>query len=488
MTLAVNEAEQTRFIVRLAKGVFSTPDMCKTEQRVIKSVNRLLTEKKYQVDSNRAIKEGISTDKGKVSFSEEQQGAIKSATGESAFAIIQGRAGTGKSTMLQAVRESYEQAGFKVQGIALAGQAAQNLQKESGIESKTIASWSMQKDLNARTVIIMDEAGMVGSKQMAEVIKKVEMAGAKLILVGDEKQLQPIAAGGILRVTDKETQKVAPEYSSAVVDIRRQREPWMKEIVTEAAQGHVEKSLEALDKRGKINVYSNAAEARSSLVDKFIKENKNDVSEGIVMTNRKYDVQKINEEIREKLQEQGYVKKEGIKFDNDNREIELAEGDRVIFTRNEYKNLDVRNGQRGIVEDVDEKRHSVTIKLDNGEQKEINIEKYNHLEYGWACTTHKAQGATVERSYIYGFTNDSMPSRQSTYVQISRAKEETKLYVIAGERGVEREGVVSTVNEADREEAIETMKKSWGRDAEKDTTLEYPLEKEQQREMELKLE
>ena len=80
--------------------------------------------------------------------------------------------------------------------------------------------------------------------------------------------------------------------------------------------------------------------------------------------------------------------------------------------------------------------------LDNGQTKEINVQKYNHIEYGWATTTHKAQGMTVERAYVYGFANESMASQQATYVQISRAREETKLYIVAGERGVEREGNV----------------------------------------------
>ena len=100
--------------------------------------------------------------------------------------------------MLCAVRECYESAGWKVQGIALAGVAAENLKQGSGIESKTIASWLPKAELDNRTVVIVDEAGMVGSKQMSEVMERAQSAGAKLVLVGDERQLQPIAAGGIL--------------------------------------------------------------------------------------------------------------------------------------------------------------------------------------------------------------------------------------------------------------------------------------------------
>ena len=83
----------------------------------------------------------------------------------------------------------------------------------------------------------------------------------------------------------------------------------------------------------------------------------------------------------------------------------------------------------------------IDVTLDNGEKREVNLQEYNHLDYGWASTTYKAQGATVERAEVFGYSKESMTSQQNTYVQISRAREETKLYVVAGERGLEREGL-----------------------------------------------
>jgi len=189
----IKEAQGKGYIVGLDNGLLTTPDMAKIEQGIIAHVDGMVVKEHYGVNANKAIENGIPTSDGKkLDFSEEQKLAIKTATGNSAIAVIQGRAGVGKSTMLAAVRESYEQQGWKVQGIALAGVAAQNLQKESGIESKTIASWLPKDELDAKTVVIIDEAGMVGSKQMSDIIQKVEMAQAKLVLVGDERQLQPM--------------------------------------------------------------------------------------------------------------------------------------------------------------------------------------------------------------------------------------------------------------------------------------------------------
>jgi len=487
----VQEAQGRGYIVSLQNGLLTTPDMAKIELGIMDRVEHMVKQKGYFVDSKKSIEDGFITDKGKkMDFSYEQRVAIQVATHDSALAVIQGRAGVGKSTMLAAVRGAYEDGDWKVQGITLSGQAAVNLQKESGIESKTIASWLPRAELDNKTVVIIDEAGMVGSKQMAEVLEKVEQSKSKIILVGDERQLQPIAAGGILHAIDRHVAKIDLNYSTLVKDIVRQREEWMREVVTLAAQGRTGDALEALDQNKKINFYQNSSEARTALVDEFIEKNRHDFRKGIVLTNINQDAQKINAEIRTKLQEQKIVDQKGIEFDNGTRTIDIAKGDRIIFTHNDYK-LDVRNGQRAMVSQVNEAGSVIDVVLDNGQKKEINVKKYNHLEYGWASTTHKAQGATVDRAIVYGFVNESMASQQATYVQISRAREETKLHIVAGERGVEREGMSHKIDAQQRNEAIEQMKKSWSYNAAKDTTLEHiPLkqEKEIKQELQHKLE
>ena len=410
--------------------------MAKIEQGIIAHVESMVKKDSYGVNADGAIRQGI--DGGgakKIAFSQEQETAIRTATGDSAIAVIQGRAGVGKSTMLAAVNESYAKEGWKVQGIALAGVAAQNLQKESGIESKTIASWLPRAELDNKTVVIIDEAGMVGSKQMSDIIQKVQQSGAKLVLVGDEKQLQPIAAGGILHAIDQKIAKIAPQYSTAVEDIKRQREDWMKEAVKMAAQGKTGEALEVLDQKNKINLYQNATEARTAIVDEYIKENKNDFSKGIILTNIRQDADKINLEIREKLKDHGLVDTMNpIVINNDTKEIGLAAGDRIMFTHNDY-NLGVRNGQKATITGVDPFR-LIDVRLDSGETKRIHTDNYNHIDYGWATTTHKAQGATVERAFVYGFSSESMASQQATYVQISRAKGRNKTFCCS--RGARR--------------------------------------------------
>ncbi|BCH68333.1 hypothetical protein RvVAT039_pl11660 (plasmid) [Agrobacterium vitis] len=123
-------------------------------------------------------------------LSEEQRMAIERIADPARIAAVVGRAGAGKTTMMKAAREAWELAGYRVVGGALAGKAAEGLEKEAGIQSRTLASWELRwgrgRDmLDDRTIFVMDEAGMVASKQMAGFVDVVVRAGAKIVLVGD---------------------------------------------------------------------------------------------------------------------------------------------------------------------------------------------------------------------------------------------------------------------------------------------------------------
>lgn len=133
-------------------------------------------------------------------LSDEQRTAIERIAGPARITAVVGRAGAGKTTMMKAAREAWELAGYRVVGGVLAGKAAEGLEKEAGIQSRTLASWELRwgrgRDmLDDRTIFVMNEAGMVASKQMAGFVDAVVGAGAKIVLVGDPEQLQPIEAG-----------------------------------------------------------------------------------------------------------------------------------------------------------------------------------------------------------------------------------------------------------------------------------------------------
>src|SRR5439155_27100179 len=137
-------------------------------------------------------------------LSGEQVDALAHITDGRDLGIVVGHAGTGKSAMLGVAREVWEAAGYEVRGAALSGIAAENLQSGSGIASCTIASmehgWGHGRGgLKSRDVLVIDEAGMVGTRQFERVLSHAAEANAKVVLVGDVKQLQAIEAGAAFR-------------------------------------------------------------------------------------------------------------------------------------------------------------------------------------------------------------------------------------------------------------------------------------------------
>jgi hypothetical protein len=142
--------------------------------------------------------------------------------------VVIGDAGTGKSFSMKVAREAWQAQGFNVRGAALAGKAADELQAGSGIESRTLASlefaWKNGKDkLTSRDVLVIDEAGMIGSRQLGRVLKAAEQAGAKVVLLGDDKQLAAIEAGAAFRAV------VQHVGAAEITEVRRQKHAWMRE-------------------------------------------------------------------------------------------------------------------------------------------------------------------------------------------------------------------------------------------------------------------
>ena len=183
---------------------YSTVTMIAEERAMAETADRMNERKTHGVDPyhfNTAIRQ--------FDLWPEQRYAVEHVTGKGQIAAIAGAAGAGKSTALAAARAVWTAEGLRVRGAALAGRAVDGLQKDSGIESNTLHSlefaWREGRDrLGPRDVLVIDEAGMVGSRQMGRVLAEAERAGAKVVLVGDAEQLQPIEAGAPFRaITDR---------------------------------------------------------------------------------------------------------------------------------------------------------------------------------------------------------------------------------------------------------------------------------------------
>ena len=197
-------------------------------------------------------------------LSREQRIAFAHVTDGPDLGIVVGYAGSGKSAMLAVARETWEDSG--VRGVALSGIAAENLESGSGIASRTIASlehqWAQGRErFDAQDVLVIDEAGMVGSRQLERVLGEAERRGAKVVLVGDPEQLQAIEAGAAFR-------SLTERHSHAeIAEVRRQRERWQQKATRELGSGRAGEALDAYRDHGMVHGAETRDRARTDLIE-----------------------------------------------------------------------------------------------------------------------------------------------------------------------------------------------------------------------------
>jgi conjugative relaxase-like TrwC/TraI family protein len=366
-------------------------------------------------------------------MSEEQRTATEHILKSSDFSLLVGAAGTGKSYSLMAAREVLEASGYTVRGLAPTGKAAQNLEDASGIPSKTVDKFlhdaAKEKDAFRPTdVVIVDEAAMLGNDKTRRLLEEIASSGAKIILVGDDKQLAPIERGRPF-TSLKETVG-AFEIST----VRRQKHDWQRDAAGKIREGKVRDALLDYHERGLVHHGSSWANVRDVLVEDWIKDRKEKPFDTqLVLASTREKAEGLNRAIRERLIAEEFLstKREAKvnTLQNDGSFLikSFTENERIYFTKNDEK-LGVKNGSLGTVEKISRVKRGVFefgVKLDEGSSVFFRTDKYASLSHGYATTVHKSQGDTVDRSYILP---ERMMDRQAAYVAFTRHREEARVY------------------------------------------------------------
>jgi Ti-type conjugative transfer relaxase TraA len=365
----------------------------------------------------------------KTNLNDEQKKALLSITDTdgSSIKVVSGMAGTGKTTLLKTAKEVWENQGYNVQGVALAGKAAQGLQEGAGIKSETIHKilFEIRRgnfSFTDKTVLVVDEAGMVGTRQMSELIHEIKKANGQLILVGDEKQLQPIDAGNPFKAIGERIGQ------SELTSIVRQKESWARDAVKDFAFGEAEKGLKAYAERDLLKVSETRTEAMKELISDYRMTETKDLQNSAIIAGTRAEVSKLNQIVQAERIANGELGKKSIQI-QDNF---IYENERVLFTKNN-RFLQIKNGDLGTVSEVDRIGRKIKVTLDNQKRVTIPLKNYEDIQLGYAVTTHKAQGITIDRAYI--LAGGTMQDRELSYVQMSRSREKTKIYTERAEVG-----------------------------------------------------
>lgn len=365
-------------------------------------------------------------------LSPEQKTAIEHVTNSAWIAAVVGRAGAGKTTMMKAAREVWEAAGYQVVGGALAGKAAEGLEKEAGIESRTLASWELRwregsNTLDGRSVFVLDEAGMVSSKQMTTFLEAVVRAGAKLVLIGDPDQLQPIEAGAAFRA-------IVNRVGYAELEtVYRQREEWMRIASLNLARGRVAEAIDAYQTKGRVIDQKTKTMAIRALVADWNTEY-DPAKTTLILAHLRRDVRLLNELARSALVSRGLVG-EGFVFQTADNARKFDIGDQIVFLKNDSA-LGVKNGMIArVVEAAPERIAAMVGEGDQLRRVVIEQKTYNSIDHGYATTIHKSQGATVDNVKVLASLS---LDRHLTYVAMTRHREDVALYY--GMRSFEKAG------------------------------------------------
>ena len=463
---------------------FSTREMLSAEQRMEGAAAGLAGSRAHRVgvvEQHRAVK--LAEEDG-LSLGAEQRHAVRHVTTGTDLALVVGYAGTGKSAMLGVAREAWEAQGYRVRGAALSGIAAEGLEAGSGISSRTLASleWAWREGreadrLTARDVLVVDEAGMVGSRQMERVLSAAREAGAKVVLVGDPEQLQAIEAGAAFRALSERHGAVE------ITEVRRHRVEWQRDATRELATARTADALGRYERAGMVQGHGTREEARAALVEGWAAERRAAPEQSrVILAYTRADVAELNRLARERLRQAGELgPDQAVQTEGGARA--MATGDRLMFLRNERAigagpvgrgGVAVKNGSLGTVRAVEAGGERLTVRLDGpggsgrpggpagvGQEEgkdgrpvvTFYVRDYGHVDHGYAATTHKAQGVTVDRAHV--LASEHM-DRHAAYVALTRHRDGVALHWSAEELG-DRAGLGRTL----------------GRERAKDTTLDY---------------
>ncbi|WP_319798242.1 Ti-type conjugative transfer relaxase TraA [Nitrobacter sp.] len=406
---------------RRGEDRFTTRDMIEAEHRLHRAAEMMAERARHEVnEADRQTALARAEQRGLV-LSGEQADALAHITDGRDLGIVVGYAGTGKSAMLGVAREAWEAAGFEVRGVALSGIAAENLEGGSAIASRTIASlehgWKQGRDmLTSRDVLVIDEAGMVGTRQLERVLSHAAEAGAKVVLVGDPQQLQSIEAGAAFRSIHERHGGVE------IHEVRRQHEDWQRDATRNLATGRTGNAIHAYDAHDMVHEAQTREQARDDLIDRWDRQRQAAPdSSRIILTHTNAEVKEINEAARDRMREAGDLG-EDVRVNVERGERNFAAGDRVMFLQNE-RGLGVKNGTLGTIEQVSEQ--SVSVRTDDGRGISFDLKDYDRIDHGYAATIHKAQGMTVDRAHV--LATPGMDAHGS-YVALSRHRDGMDLH------------------------------------------------------------
>ncbi len=363
---------------------------------------------------------------------DDQRVAFEHAVGAGGLKLIEGRAGTGKSYTLAAVREAHEAAGYRIVGLAPTNAVAQDLKADGFAEAGTVHATlfaiknGRSPGWDRRTVLVVDEAAMLDSRITGELLAEAKRAGAKVILTGDDRQLASIERGGLF------TELRRAHGAAEITEVTRQRVDWQRQAAYDLAEGRFDAAVQAFNRHNAVTWTADQEAACASLVTRWKADSLADPQASrFVFAYTNVEVDRLNAELRAVRRDRGELASPDVVLTTKLGEAAFAVGDRVQFT-DTAKKLGVYNGNAGVITGLDADTGRVAVRLDALVGKEGRVvtwsaaDGFEGFRHGYAGTIYKGQGKTLDHTYLL---HTHHWRAAASYVALTRQRESAQVFV-----------------------------------------------------------
>lgn len=471
------------------KGLYCTVEQWQMERACVLSAITRQGDGRHNLDPD-AVERAIQAQEKELGFplAHDQAEAVRHACGRSGgFAIIEGNAGTGKTASAGAYVKAHQEAGYTVWGASTSQVATDNLADEVNGQATTERKPTLVDALNSSTpndrkmeafntakllleldsgrlkltdkhLLVLDEAGMVGAKTMHRLQQHSDRAGAKIIAVGDSKQLQPIQAGNPFYAMGDVVGK------SEITEIRRQKNKTHLEMANAFYDQHKDGHalVKQMKEKGMIVQGTNKQDAIGKLVSDYLNDPKTE-REKLILASTHADSEALTDRLRKQLDQAGRLgeRQDVMTARSDGKimkveEKDVAVNDRIRFTRNQ-QHLGLRNNDLGTVVGFEREKNTrfINVRMDKDPDtvKKIPLtDKANHFVHGYVRTVHSSQG--LGEAHVYALANQARTTnRNMVMVSFTRTKEQFRYY------GTEREfsGMADRLANFENKKSVQDM-------------------------------
>lgn len=402
-------------------GHYTTKSAREEELKIMRLVSYIRNQDNVLVTESKAHSVAKKIyNQSKAELNDEQQKAIEHLVfSDNGIRVLSGRAGTGKSRVLKNISDVASFTGVRSIGLAPTHKARLELHK-SGFEENDTVKGFLFKLYNGRaslakgSLVVVDEAGMLGNSDYSELLRVVAGHKCNLILSGDERQLESIERGGMFEV-------IKDQFgASDLTTVVRQSSHWARSVSTCLSEENVRGGIAVLQKNNKI-IHSISAEKSLEQILLDWSKSKHTIENKLILSVQKHHVSMLNAGAREHLKAQGVLTGYEIRVGIES----YMKGDRIVITETN-KNLDLKNGEFGKI--ISLSKNKFKFKMDDGKVVSFAPHEYNRFMHGYATTIYKAQGATIKDVYNY---HAGFGTIKGSYVALSRHAEDVKLYINA---------------------------------------------------------